>query len=99
MAEAEKNADQRYQDEQNLLRAKAKDDSTPTNKYDELADSITKVIDLTGSMISLNSTLKNTFSDLQNGDFSNLLGNLSALGLSLGNAYNTVSKLRDSMSE
>ena len=99
LAEAEKNADQRYQDAQNLLRAKAKDDSTPTNKYDELADSITKVIDLTGSMISLNSTLKNTFSDLQNGDFSNLLGNLSALGLSLGNAYNTVSKLRDSMSE
>lgn len=92
-------ADQRYQDAENQLRAKVKDDSTPANKYDELADSITKVIDLTGSMISLNSTLKNTFSDLQNGDFSNLLGNLSALGLSLGNAYNTVSKLRDSMSE
>ena len=46
-------------------------DESAKNKYDAMANSITKAVDLTSTMISLNSTLSNTIDDLANGDFSN----------------------------
>lgn len=87
------------QDAQENSKIEAEAAKKRIDNYQKMAESITSVSEALMTNIALNSSLKNAFSDLQNGDFSNLLGNLTAIGLSLGNTYNTFAKLRNSMSD
>ena len=74
-------------------------DPSPQSRYDQMAASLTNAADLLGSMISLNATLGNTIDDLVNADFSSLIGDISALSMSLGNGVNTLLQLKKSMGE